>query len=78
MSPNKTEIAEECIDPLVRGLALPDARARAEAATSLGLLGHLAQRAAPALEENRRDPDESVRKAVAEALERIRHGTAAR
>lgn len=73
--PEKPEIVEECLDPLIRGLSLPDPRVRAEAATSLGLSGPAAQRAIPALTELTHDPEETVRKAATSALEVI-HGVA--
>jgi HEAT repeat protein len=73
ISPEKPAVAEESIDPLIRGLTVSDARVRAEAATSLGLLGPLAQRAVSALAEIRNDTDEAVRSAGAKALQRIQH-----
>ena len=75
ISPDDQQIAEECIDPLVRGLSLSDALLRAEAATSLGRLGLSAKRAAPALEGIRNDTDESVRTAANEALKSIQRAT---
>jgi HEAT repeat protein len=71
--PDKPEIIEECVDPLIRGLGLPDPQVRAEAATTLGLSGPAAERAVPTLTELTRDPDEAVRKAAFAAVKAI-HG----
>lgn len=70
---DKPEIAEECIDPLIRGLALPDPQVRMEAATTLGMSGPLSQRAVPTLTDLTHDADKSVRRAAVDALKAI-HG----
>jgi HEAT repeat protein len=63
--------ANECLEPLIKALTLPDPRARSEAALSLGLLGRAAKSAVPALREALRDDDATVQKSVGEALEKI-------
>lgn len=71
IQPDKSEVVEECIDSLLRGLKMPDPRVQSEAAATLGMLGPRAQRSVPALTEARQDPDEGVRKAAGEALDAI-------
>src|SRR5262249_29056776 len=64
-------LAGECLGPLTRALKLPDPHARNEAVTSIGRMGRAAASAAGALQELARDPDETVRESVAEALQKI-------
>ncbi|MGE5192969.1 MAG: HEAT repeat domain-containing protein [Deltaproteobacteria bacterium] len=64
-------LADECLGPLIRLLKHPDPRARNEAVAALALMGRAARPAVPALEAIARDPDETVRKSVTEALKQI-------
>jgi HEAT repeat protein len=68
----KEGIADKCVGPLTRSLKLPDPQARKESVGALALLGRAARSAVPALEALARDPDESVRKSVADALAKIK------
>lgn len=67
----RKNLAALCVAPLVHSLQHHDAHVRTEAATALSLLGPNAKSAVPALEAIANDPDEAVRKAVADALKRI-------
>src|SRR5262249_13068718 len=71
VDPQRKGVAEQCLEPLTRSLKLPDARARNEAVLALAMLGPSARSAVPALEAVAKDPDETVRKSVAEALKKI-------
>jgi vesicle coat complex subunit len=66
--------AKVCLKPLERGLKHSDARTRLAAAEALGLLGPGAREADASLAELREDEDPAVRKAVAEAIEKINNG----
>jgi HEAT repeat protein len=71
IDPKREGLAAQCLDPLTKALKLPDPRARSEAVLSLAMMGRAAQPARTALQELARDPDETVRKSVAEALKAI-------
>jgi HEAT repeat protein len=71
IDPKREGLAAQCLDPLTKALKFPDPRARSEAALSLAMMGRAAQPARTALQELARDPDETVRKSVAEALKTI-------
>jgi HEAT repeat protein len=68
---NKQELAELAVPLLVDALDDERAHIRAESAYTLGELGSSAQAAIAALKKAMDDDDESVRMAVAEALEKI-------
>jgi len=72
VDPRQPGLAAICTTPLTRALKMPDPRVRREAAEALGLMGRGAASAASALEALANDPDESVREAAAEALQKIR------
>jgi HEAT repeat protein len=67
----RSGIAKECVDPLIRGLGLSNPRARVEAASALGLLGPAAKSAVPALTEATHADEEEVRTAAIGALQKI-------
>ena len=71
VDPEREDLAELCVAPLVQGLTHHDPRVRNEAVASLSLLGARAQAAVPALKAIANDPDESVRKSVVDALQKI-------
>ena len=67
----REDLAETCLGPLVRNLTHLDPRVRNEAVLALSLLGAQANSAVPALEAIANDSDETVRKSVAAALQKI-------
>jgi HEAT repeat protein len=71
IDPKGEQRAAQCLKPLMNGLAIPDPRVRAQVIIGLGLLGPAAKPAAKAIQQLSKDPDEAVRKAVADALKRI-------
>jgi HEAT repeat protein len=71
VEPRRPGLAVLCAGPLTRALKLPDPRVRREAALALGTLGPAAVSAVPELKDVANDQDESVRQAVAEALQKI-------
>ncbi len=71
IDPKRDGLAGECVGPLTRALKLPDPHYRNEAAVTLGRIGPSARSAADALAKLADDPDETVRKSAAEALEKI-------
>ena len=72
VAPDREAIAKECLGPLTRSLKHPEPRARVEGVRALALLGRAARPAVSEVEALARDSDESVRKAVAEALAKIK------
>ena len=71
VDPNHEHRAEMCLGPLVQNLTHHDPQIRNEAVLALSQLGPEAKPAVPALEAIAADPDETVRKSVAGALEKI-------
>jgi 3-methyladenine DNA glycosylase AlkD len=71
IDPHRSGVAEECVDPLIRGLSLSNPGARIEAATALGRLGSAAKSAVPALKIATHDDEEEVRSAASDALQKI-------
>jgi HEAT repeat protein len=71
IDPKREGLAAKCLGPLTKALKVPDARARNEAVISLAMMGRAAQPARAALQALARDPDETVRKSVTEALKAI-------
>lgn len=71
VDPEREDLAAICLDPLVNSLNHHDPHIRHEAVLALSLLGPEAKSAVPALEAIASDPDENVRKSVAEALKKI-------
>jgi HEAT repeat protein len=71
IDPHRSGVAEECVDPLIRGLTLSNPGARVEAATALGRLGPAAKSAVPALNTATHDDEEEVRTAASDALQKI-------
>jgi HEAT repeat protein len=63
--------AAQCLKPLMNGLSIPDPRVRIQVIGGLALMGPAAKPAVKSLQQMSNDPDEAVRKAVAEALARI-------
>lgn len=64
----------EALQKLIQQLNSPDELMRLKAAKDLAKLGPAAKVALPALEKLLQDPDEDVRRVVANAIERIRGG----
>jgi HEAT repeat protein len=71
VAPDNEAIARQALPVLMQGLQNPLAAARRGAAEALGRLGKQARGAEGALRMATHDPDESVRKAALEALEKI-------
>jgi HEAT repeat protein len=71
IDPKGERRAAQCLKPLINGLAIPDPLVRKEVIQGLGLLGPAAKPAAKTLKEMSKDPNEAVRKSVAEALAKI-------
>ena len=71
INPQADAAAGDCLDALIKGLALPDPRVRSEAAQALALLGPKAKGAVPMLTRAARDDDQAVRDAAADALNKI-------
>jgi HEAT repeat protein len=67
----RKDLAEICLGPLVDNLKHHDPHVRNEAVLALSLLGAQARSAMLALEAIANDPDETVRKSVADALKKI-------
>ena len=63
--------AAQCLGPLTQGLTIPDPRVRNEVVQALAHLGPSAKPARKALQNLTGDPDDVVRKSVAEALLKI-------
>jgi HEAT repeat protein len=64
-------LADECLGPLTRALKVANPKVRNEAVLALGLMGQAARPALPAIQELGHDPDETVRKSVADTVARI-------
>lgn len=71
IAPERDGVVPQALPLLIKALKLPDPRARNEAALTLGSLGSAAKSAIPALRELEKDPDETVRKAAADAAKKI-------
>src|SRR5205823_8883567 len=71
IDPQPAGRAAQCLEPLTRGLAVPDLRVRLEVIQALGQLGPAAKPVRKALEGIANDPDEVVRKAAVDALFKI-------
>jgi len=71
VDPQRKGLADLCLEPLTRSLKRPDPRVRNEGALTLAMLGSAAKPALPALQAIAKDPDETVRKSVAEAIKKI-------
>lgn len=71
IAPEREGVIPQAIPLLIRGLQLPDPRARHEVALTLGSLGSAAKSALPALRTLEQDTDETVRKAAVEAVKKI-------
>ena len=71
IDPKQEGLADLVVEPLTRGLSLPDPQARLEAVSALELLGAAAKPALPTLKALSKDDDESVRKAAAKAVKAI-------
>lgn len=65
------EMGTPILDMLVRSLGNADPATRASAAKTLGAMGPSANEALPSLYSKLKDPEEAVRAAVANAIERI-------
>jgi HEAT repeat protein len=72
IAPDDAKIAEQAVPLAIAALRRDEAVIRFEAAETLRLIGPRARAAIPALEAASEDPDLHVRKAVAEALKRIK------
>jgi HEAT repeat protein len=71
LDPQPERLARQCLGPLIEGLAVPDPRVRNEVVQALAHLGQAAKPARKALEEIANDPNEIIRKSVADALIKI-------
>jgi HEAT repeat protein len=71
VDPQRKGLADQCLGPLTRSLKLPDPRFRNEGVLTLAMLGAAAKPALPALQAIAKDPDETVRKSVADAIKKI-------
>jgi HEAT repeat protein len=71
VDPEREDLAAICLGPLVHNLNHHDPHVRNEAVLALSLLGPEAKSAVQALEAIAADPDETVRKSVADALKEI-------
>lgn len=71
IDPKHEGLAELVVEPLTRGLNLPEAQARLEAVKALETLGAKAKPAVPALKGMSKDSDEAVRKAAEKAVKTI-------
>jgi HEAT repeat protein/predicted nucleic acid-binding Zn ribbon protein len=71
VDPQRDGLASQCLEPLTRALKLSNPRFRSEGALTLAMLGAAAKPALPALQAIAKDPDETVRKSVADAIKKI-------
>jgi HEAT repeat protein len=72
IAPDDAKIADQAVPVAIAALKRDEAFIRFEAAETLRLIGPRARTAIPALEAASEDPDQHVRKAVAEALKQIK------